>query len=388
MDDGKPTLKNQLSGLQKKYSDIEETNKNLNDQIIELHSLYQISLALSMTLELEEILKSIKKFIKKSFDVDQYSILLIDKETNELKINSSFGLNKAHTNEYSKFNNCIFDVAFKAEKSIYVPDITNEIKFDFYHSNNIKNGSFISIPLQSNNDVPLGVLNLYNENNNSFSTRRIKLFSKIATQIAKVVDKTILFEQTKELSITDELTDIYNRRYFNQRFEREVIRAKRYKRPLTLVLIDIDYFKNYNDLNGHLLGDKVLEKVARLLEVNIRKADILARFGGEEFVVLLPEINKDRAFNVAEKLRQAIDNNRFPEEYKQPNHKLTISVGLATLLEDTYTSEELIHFADKALYKAKALGRNQVIGYFPDLNIIDDQPVYPLNSMAISPNLN
>jgi len=375
-------LKNQLSGLQKKYLEIEEINKNLNERLMELYSLYQVSLALSLTLDLEEILKSIKKMFRKTFQVDQYSIMLLDDSSGRLKIISSFGLPKPvrESNKY-EFGSNIFGKTIEIEELVYAPDVEHDSDYNFFPNIKESSGSFVSIPLKSEKKHSIGVINLYRKQTNSFSKQELSLLVKVAEQIAKVIDKTLLYKHTKELSITDELTGLYNRRYFNQRFEREVLRAKRYKRPLTAIMIDIDYFKSYNDINGHILGDEVLKKVAVLLERNIRKADILARFGGEEFVVLLPEIDKEHSYQVAEKLRRTIENNSFPEERKLPNKKITISLGVSTLLEDTYSAQELLDFADKALYEAKRLGKNMVVAYRMNMNDGDFKSIYPLNSV-------
>ena len=311
--------------------------------------------------------------------------MLLDDSTDQLKIISSYGLSKSvRYSDIYEFGSNIFGKALEREELIYVADIDKETQYDYYPNiKKNKNGAFLTIPLKPDNNHPIGVLNLYRKKINSFSQYEISLLSKVAEQISKVIDKTLLYKYTKELSVTDELTGLYNRRYFNQRFEREVLRAKRYKRPLTAIMIDIDYFKNYNDINGHILGDEVLKKVANLLESNIRKADILARYGGEEFVLLLPEIDKDHSFQVAEKLRRTIETNNFPEEHKQPNKKITISLGISTLLEDTYAAQELLDFADKALYKAKKLGRNQVVGYHVALNgDINNKSIYPINSIV------
>jgi diguanylate cyclase (GGDEF)-like protein len=379
-------LRGELQGLEKKYLDIAEVNKNLNERLLELYSLYQISLTLSMTLDVNDILKAIKNLFKKTFKVDHYSIMLLDERTEKMRIESSFGLKRSFINKDYHYGVNIFGETMAQEQVIYVPDICQDLRYEFFPDDGVfEAGAFICIPLIPNDRVPIGVLNLYRKEKQSFTTREIKLLTKIAEQIAKVIEKTLLFKQTKEMSVTDELTGIYNRRYFNQRFEREVVRAKRYKRPITLMMIDIDFFKNYNDINGHILGDEVLRKVASLLESNIRKADILARFGGEEFVLLLPEIDKEHAFSVAEKLRKAIQDAPFPEEHRQPNRSLTISIGMATLLDDTYSSAELIDFADKALYKAKQMGRNRVIGYYAGLN---GGNIYPLNTMAMVSNMN
>lgn len=377
-------LKKQLSGLQQKYSEIEEMNKSLNERIVELDSLYQISLMLSHTFDLEEILKQIRNLIRKVFQIDQYSIMLLDELADQLEVVSSFGISKTlRDSKYYEIGKKIFGKAIERRELIYVPEIKKETAYEFYISNNNgQNGAFITIPLIPDNNHPIGVINVYRKQANSFSKREISFLSRVADQVAKVIDKTLLFKHTKELSITDELTGINNRRYFNQRYEREVLRAKRYKRPLTVLMIDIDYFKNYNDINGHILGDEILKQVANILENSIRKADILARYGGEEFILLLPEIDKNHAYSVAEKLRRAIEAASFPEEHTQPGGRITISVGVSTLLEDTFMAQELLDYADKALYEAKKLGRNQVVEYHPGLNGNGDRNYYAMKVVA------
>jgi diguanylate cyclase (GGDEF)-like protein len=128
---------------------------------------------------------------------------------------------------------------------------------------------------------------------------------------------------------------------------------------MSAIMIDIDHFKTFNDNHGHLMGDRVLQSVADLLERSIRKADLLARFGGEEFVILLPEIDKERGRKVAEKLRRAVERAEFPKEETQPLGKITISLGLASFPEDSSRAPDLLDRADRALYTAKTLGRNQ-----------------------------
>jgi len=233
----------------------------------------------------------------------------------------------------------------------------------------------VAVPVLLRKNHPLGVLSLYRNKKNGFTKEERLFFKQIALEIAKVLDKVLLFQHTKELSITDDLTGLYNRRYFNQRFDREVLRAKRYRRPLSILMVDIDYFKNYNDINGHLLGDDVLRKVAYLVESNLRKADIVARYGGEEFVILLPEIDKVHADQVAEKLRRTIELRHFPKEQFQPNKNLTISLGLATLPDDSTNSRELLEFADRALYRAKAEGRNRVVSYHSSMMQINENNI-------------
>ncbi len=356
-------LKNQLDELQTKYSEIAMSNKYLKKRFSELNSLYLISLTLSKTLDLDEVLKSIKSLFLKKIKASHFGIFLLDHSLSSLHLCTSFGLPRS-SNLQSPFifGEDIFGRALELEETIYVSDLSASSQFRFF-GEEFKSGSLIVVPILLRKNHPLGVFCLYRHEINGFSKEDRAFFKKIGFELGKVLDKSLLFQQTKELAITDDLTGLYNRRYFNQRLEREVLRAKRYRRPLAILMVDIDYFKNYNDINGHLLGDDVLKKVAYLIESNLRKADIVARYGGEEFVVLLPEIDKSRADQVAEKLRRTVELRHFPKEQYLPNKNLTISIGIATLPDDSTNSRELIEFADRALYRAKAEGRNRVVIY-------------------------
>jgi len=358
------TLKEQLTGLQKKYREIEETNRNLNERLLELYSLYKIGSTLSLSFDFDEIMKSFRELLRDTFDIHHYSIMFLDDTFETLIIHNSFGIPKlAASRARYKFGEDIFGKVVETGKYIYVPNMAEDIRFSYHPGNQLKSGSFLSIPLIPEDNRPIGVLNLERKAINGFSLRELHLFEKIADQIAKVIDKSLLFQHTKELSITDELTGIYNRRYFNQRYEREVMRALRYRRPLTIVMFDIDHFKVYNDMNGHLLGDEVIRKVSHTIDSIIRKADILARYGGEEFVLILPEITKARGFQAAEKFRKTIERTHFKHEETQPGGRLTISLGLATLPDDATDVKTLLELADKALYMAKENGRNRVCSY-------------------------
>lgn len=363
MADSFDSLKNQLSGLQKKYSEMEALNQSLNKRLLELYSLYQISLSLSKTFNLEDIFKSIKRLFQKTFKVDHFGIFLLDETLSTLQLQTSFGLPEfVRQHATFKFGEDIIGQAVATEQSIYLPDVKLEQEF-LLRENGIKSGAFLVIPILIGKNRPIGAITIHRKKRNSFSKNELSLLKKIGQVIARVLDKILLFQHTKELSITDDLTGLYNRRYFNQRYEREVVRAKRYKRPLTVLMVDIDHFKNFNDINGHLLGDEALKKVAMSLESNLRKADIVARYGGEEFVILLPEIDKSHADQVAEKLRRTIEGKNFPKEQYLPNKNLTISIGFATFPGDSTNGKELLELADRALYQAKTEGRNRVISF-------------------------
>jgi diguanylate cyclase (GGDEF)-like protein len=164
----------------------------------------------------------------------------------------------------------------------------------------------------------------------------------------------------RNMAIEDGLTGLHNRRWFQEALDLEVIRCGRYERKFSLILIDIDHFKNYNDLNGHLAGDEILREVGRIFRDTIRRSTRAARFGGEEFVLLAPETDKKGAVQLAERLRKKVEEYPFPGQERQPSGRVTISLGVATFPEDGTTSTALLTHADKALYRAKSQGRNAV----------------------------
>ena len=164
------------------------------------------------------------------------------------------------------------------------------------------------------------------------------------------------------LSITDGLTGLYNHRHFYERLATEIARAARYNHDLSLIIIDVDFFKHYNDNHGHLAGDIVLKGVADCIKSGVREIDITARYGGEEFAAILPEVDKKGALAFAERIRNVVASHPFSKKETQPNGNLTISLGVATFPEDTAANDSaLIQMADNAMYKAKEMGRNRVV---------------------------
>ena len=164
------------------------------------------------------------------------------------------------------------------------------------------------------------------------------------------------------LSITDPLTGIYNRRYFNEQLRKEWKRCARHSRQLSIILIDVDYFKKYNDIYGHLCGDECLKKLAQGLNNCLnREGDCLARFGGEEFIALLPEINETGALKVAKKMQKTVKELHIVHAGSEINHYLTVSIGIAcTTCSQENPPESIVQAADNALYTAKNAGRNKI----------------------------
>jgi diguanylate cyclase (GGDEF)-like protein len=177
---------------------------------------------------------------------------------------------------------------------------------------------------------------------------------------AETLEKAGKFEQ---LAITDPLTGLYNRRFLEDRLQEEFSRGERQQQSFCVLLADLDSFKIYNDLCGHLAGDKVLRKVAEIMRLSAREMDVVTRYGGEEFCLILPGTGKKESVFVGERIRRAIEAESFPGESHLPLGRLTASIGIATFPADGVTTNELIHAADLALYGAKQSGRNRLVLY-------------------------
>jgi len=178
------------------------------------------------------------------------------------------------------------------------------------------------------------------------------------SSMKKDLDKKI--ELTQQLAITDSLTGLYNRRFFMEKLSEEVKRNERFNHPISIILVDVDDFKVYNDTHGHLTGDDLLRSLAVILKKHVRSVDFVCRIGGEEFMVILPETNHTAALKIAEGLRQAVEQYPFAHEEMQPSGKLTISLGVATSVKGEKDLLKLIKSADDALYHAKRTGKNKI----------------------------
>lgn len=227
--------------------------------------------------------------------------------------------------------------------------------------------SFVSTPLIYQNRA-IGVIHAIDKTSSSgdhsiFCEEDVKFLSIIAHYVAIAIENARLFEKKHQLSITDPLTGLYNYRRFQEHLEKEVERARRYSHPLSVIMIDIDHFKNYNDTHGHLKGNDILKGVADTMRENVREVDIVTRCGGEEFATILPDTDIEGGLAVAEKMRGAIEKRPFELEEFQPGGRLTISAGVGSLQRRMKKKDELIDEADKALYQAKKEGRNRVCVY-------------------------
>ncbi len=226
--------------------------------------------------------------------------------------------------------------------------------------------SCLILPLHASEGVAGVVCLADKRSGGAFDEGDLRALLFLAAQAGQALENALRLRQMRDLAVIDELTGLYNRRYFQAALDREVQRARRYDRPLTLAIMDLDRFKSFNDLCGHPAGDRALASVGRILRTSLREVDIVARHGGEEFAVLLPETSArpgsgaQAPFPFLERLRERVETTEFPGEEKLPEKRLTISIGVACFPDDAATAEELFQRADEALYASKAAGRNRI----------------------------
>lgn len=247
-------------------------------------------------------------------------------------------------------------------KPLSVEDVKTDFRFDeeknILQEKERVTRSLISTPLAVGDHV-LGILRIDSVDEDHFSTEDLRFLSRIADLGALALESAQLYEHIQDLAIRDSLTGLYLRRYFLERMTEELPRQLKRKTELSFLMMDLDYFKDYNDRFGHVAGDIVLKMLGGILIKNFKKAgNIICRYGGEEFAVMLPDCARDEAYKLAEKFRKEVEGTEII--LRREKTKITISVGVACFPSQTQMKEELIQKADEALYAAKKKGKNQV----------------------------
>jgi diguanylate cyclase (GGDEF)-like protein len=217
--------------------------------------------------------------------------------------------------------------------------------------------TFLAAPMR-HQERRIGALLLGSRHDQAFSSHQARVISILCNQAAVSLENSSIIDRMEELAITDGLTGLFNHRYFQESFQQELERAERQKQTLSLLILDIDHFKGFNDSFGHPAGDFVLKSLAQLLKKNARKIDILARYGGEEFAALLPGVDKKGARKTAERWRRNTERSAFKSLGQ--SFAITLSIGYATYPADGQSKMDLVEKADRGLYDAKENGRNQV----------------------------
>jgi diguanylate cyclase (GGDEF)-like protein len=292
---------------------------------------------------------------------ERSSLLIFDEKNGSLTVKAAIGATAERiTNKSEKIGERVARIVLNNGKPVVVGDVAKLGLQPAPSDWKYKTKSFISYPF-SIGSRRVGILNVTDKADGAaYGESDLELLDAIAPQVAVLLDRAALKSRAGEyeqLSVTDALTGLLNRRYLEERLAEEIKRSNRYGYPMSFMMIDVDHFKSYNDMFGHAEGDKALKLVAQCFRETLRGADIAARYGGEEFSILLPQTTSSEAETIAERVREHIAATEFP------NRAITVSIGIASCCLDLNSAHELIVAADSALYGAKRNGRNRVQVY-------------------------
>ncbi len=311
----------------------------------------------------------LQTILDKSADLlkaEQGSLMLLDHETDDLLVEAKKGsIERVMEKIRIGRGEGIAGRVAEFGEAILVENLENDPRVKHKNRQHYKTRSFVSVPLKIDERI-IGVLNLSDKiSGEVFNEEDLKLVQSFATHAAIVMERNVFYnkaEELKKLTITDSLTGLLNRRYLNERLKDEVARSERYGHHLSLLMLDLDGFKYCNDTLGHLFGDKTLKDIAETLLNTVRSMDIVARYGGDEFMVILPETEEALAIDIAERLRSNVEKNAvFPRDAAgRGTHTLTSSIGIACYPSHGKTIELLLENVDKALYRAKNKGKNRI----------------------------
>ena len=310
-------------------------------------------------LSLEEISAVLVDRLPSILSIHYFTLFIYDKDKRKLNlmchnrpdIESSFSL--------SLSSSPIMEAAILSGKYILEQSFIDSKYYRKSGNKFFKKDYFVTIPLKIEKEI-VGVLNLNDGEQVSFNVSNLDFVLKLSEFISMTVSNAILYEQTKKLAVTDGLTGISNRPNMEQSLLSEFERSKRYNSPLSIVLLDVDHFKDVNDSYGHQKGDEILVTFASVLKKFCRANDIAARYGGEEFLMILPQSNAQGAFKIAERVREEIMKMSFVGN--DSKFSVTTSCGVAELNRDYMkNTDQLINVADNAMYEAKNSGRNKTI---------------------------
>jgi len=259
----------------------------------------------------------------------------------------------------------LYDISKQICKTLEEDAVFNYFKEEIDKYVDIASCKFIKGNIDTSQYHDQAILNLEIDKNlighlitGGIKPNELEKFQILAQQFLLGIKRAILYNQVQELSVTDTLTGAFSRRHYLERFGEELERSNKFKYQFSCLMIDIDHFKDYNDRYGHLVGDAVLKEVSGRIKESIRQIDLMGRYGGEEFSIVLTETGKDDARYVAERIRRAIEENCI--KVYDEDLKVTISIGISGFPADGQDTRYLIEKADQALYKAKESGRNRV----------------------------
>jgi diguanylate cyclase (GGDEF)-like protein len=318
-------------------------------------ALQSISHVITSSLELSDVLNNVIRQLRDSFGYTYLAVYLLKNDV--LYLGAQLGYSEDMLIHEIPLNSGVIGRTARLKEAQFIRDVTTDP--DFLHTTkDVK--SEIAIPLLKDDNV-LGVLNVETEYSGSLDENDVDLLNALAGSIAVAIDNAHLHAEVKRMAMTDVISGLANRRAFDEILQAEMNRASRYNQPMSLIILDLDSFKEYNDKWGHPAGDVRLWEIGDLLRANLREPDVAARYGGEEFAVILPNTSKSGAIRLAERLRQAAERSAPGLHANgEPVAGYTISLGVATYPDDATTVEKLLLMADNAELMAKRLGKNRV----------------------------
>ena len=317
--------------------------------------LQSFSHTITSSLDINEILSNVINLLKTSFGYTYIAVYLLDDDV--LHLGAQVGYPDHMLIYEIPITTGVVGRTARVKESQYVRDVNTDPDF-LRASYEVK--SEIAVPLLKDDNV-LGVLSVESNELALLDESDLDFLNALAGPIAVAIDNARLHAEVKIMAMTDVVSELANRRAFDEILQAEMIRADRYNEPISLIILDLDSFKDYNDKWGHPAGDVRLKEIADLLRANVRDPDLAARYGGEEFAVILPNTPKAGAIKLAERLRRAAEAGApYAVHNDLPISGYTISLGVATFPDDAKTIEELLLAADNAELTAKRLGKNRV----------------------------
>lgn len=347
------------------------------DDLVKLSFFTEMGKAITSAETLTDVFEAVMEHIGTIFAPSSWSLLLTDTKTQELEFKVVTGKNseKLMGTRIMKGEGIAGWIA-ETGQSVIVEDVNHDPRFSqrFDSVSGFKTDSIIGVPLKTEKRV-FGVIELINRlDGESFTPLDMKLLSTVADFAAIAIEKVYFYNMYKRMAILDGLTGVYNRRYFERVLTREIERATRYKHPLSLLMVDLDNFKRVNDKFGHLTGDKVLQSTAEILLQSVRKVDTVARYGGDEFAVLIPHAQ----VTSAEKIRHRILQSNDAFNKLEKTVPFTMSIGLHTT--DGEDASDILAQTDTDLYREKDKKEDVEFQSFEDSfhEFIDDE-IEPLD---------
>jgi diguanylate cyclase (GGDEF)-like protein len=333
----------------------------LSRQSQELTIFHDVAKALTSSLELDSILQTIMDKMAEYFRPETWSLLMLDHEKNELYFAIAVGTaSESLSNVRLKVGEGIAGYVAKHGEKLIVPDVAADPRFAkrIDEMTKLETHSVICVPVRSKLRV-LGVIQLVNVNMKNFGDQEQFFLQALCDYAAIAIENARSVEKIQELTITDDCTGLYNARHLYKTLETEVYRSSRFGYEFAVVFIDLDHFKQVNDTHGHLIGSKLLAEIGYLVKAQLRLIDYAFRYGGDEFVVLLPQTGKDSALVVARRLRDSLRTSMFCKE-EGLNLNVRASMGVATYPHDAKSPHDIIRQADEMMYLVKNTTRDNI----------------------------